>query len=79
MTNIIIRPIVAAIAALAMAAPALAQTLDADADGNVTLEEFQAAYPDETADTFASLDGDGDGVLSAAEVQAAIDAGTLPG
>lgn len=66
-------------ATLAFAAPGWAQTaMDADGDGNVTLEEAQAAYPDMTAETFAALDADGDGVLNATEVQAGIDAGTLP-
>ena len=66
-------------AALLAATPALAQELDADADGNVTLEEFQLAYPDTSTDVFATLDTDQDGVLNATEVQAAIDAGVLPG
>lgn len=64
---------------LALTAPSWAQTaLDADGDGNVTMEELQAAYPDATADTFAAMDTDADGILSAAEVEAAQDAGTLP-
>ena len=63
-------------ATLALSAPGWAQ--DADGDGNVTLEEFQEAYPDLTAESFASMDTDGDGVLSAAEVQAARDGGLLP-
>ncbi len=64
---------------LALTAPSWAQTaLDADGDGNVTMEELQAAYPDATADTFAAMDTEADGILSAAEVEAAQDAGTLP-
>ncbi|MCK0167008.1 EF-hand domain-containing protein [Jannaschia sp. S6380] len=62
-------------ALLLMGAPAFAQ--DADGDGNVSLEELQAAYPEVTADAFASMDTDADGVLSADELQAAIDAGML--
>ena len=63
-------------AALALSLPAFAQ--DADGDGNVTLEELQAVYPEVTEDAFTTMDTDGDGVLSASEFQAAIDAGQLP-
>ncbi|MBM2577876.1 EF-hand domain-containing protein [Jannaschia sp. Os4] len=67
-------------ALMALALPVTAQeALDADADGNVTLDEFQVAYPDTSTDVFTTLDSDGDGVLNATEVQAAIDAGVLPG
>lgn len=62
----------------AFALPAFAQTMDADGDGAVTLEEAQAAYPDITADSFAAMDSDADGVLSAEEVTAATEAGLLP-
>ena len=62
---------------LALAVPAWAQ--DADGDGNVTLAELQAVYPDITAETFGEMDTDGDGVLSAGEMQAATEAGLLPG
>lgn len=66
-------------AMLALAAPTWAQSaMDADGDGNVTLEELQAMYPDATADTFTSIDTDADGALSDAEIQAAVDAGILP-
>ncbi|WP_298433477.1 EF-hand domain-containing protein [uncultured Jannaschia sp.] len=66
-------------AVLALTAPAFAQVaMDTDADGNVTYEEYIAAYPDSDADTFASMDSDGDSVLSAAEVEAAVEAGLLP-
>ncbi|MEM9796407.1 MAG: EF-hand domain-containing protein [Pseudomonadota bacterium] len=66
-------------AVLALASPALAQTaMDTDGDGNVSLEELQAAFPDMTADGFTAMDTDADGVLSAAEIQAAQDAGVLP-
>lgn len=65
-----------AAALLTLASPLAAQ--DADGDGNVTLEEFQAAYPDATSDVFVAIDADEDGVLSAAELQAAKDNGLLP-
>ncbi|GIT92853.1 hypothetical protein JANAI62_33110 [Jannaschia pagri] len=64
---------------LAFAAPTWAQmAMDTDGDGNVSMEELQAAYPDATADTFAAIDTDADGVLNETEVQAAVDAGILP-
>lgn len=63
-------------ALVALTAPGWAQ--DADGDGNVSMEELQAAYPDVTAEMFAGMDTDGDGVLGAAEMQAAMEAGQLP-
>lgn len=68
------------VAALAM--PALAMNdvkMDADGDGQVSMEEFNTAMPDAGADTFTTLDTDGDGMLSAEEVAAGKEAGTLPG
>lgn len=62
----------------ALTLPAFAQSMDADGDGAVTLEEAQAAYPDITADSFAAMDSDADGALSQDEVTAATDAGLLP-
>ncbi|MGB3555128.1 MAG: EF-hand domain-containing protein [Jannaschia sp.] len=68
-----------AAAVFAFAVPSWAQTsLDTDGDGNVSLEELQAAYPTATADNFAAMDTDGDGFLNAAEVEAAQEAGILP-
>ena len=64
---------------VALASPILAQSeMDTDGDGNVSMEEMSAIYPEMTADAFAAMDSDADGVLSAAEVQAAVDAGILP-
>ncbi|MEM8849923.1 MAG: hypothetical protein AAGE03_07790 [Pseudomonadota bacterium] len=66
-------------ALLVLTAPAWAQSaMDTDGDGNVTLEEAQAAHPEVTADMFASMDTDADGVLSDVEIAAATDAGLLP-
>lgn len=44
--------------------------LDADQNGEITLEELQAAIPDLTPESFAMLDTDGDGVLSPEEFAA---------
>ena len=66
-------------ALVALAAPAFAQSeMDMDGDGNVSLEEIQATYPELTEEQFTAMDTDTDGVLSEAELQAATDAGLLP-
>jgi hypothetical protein len=65
-------------ATLALATPLWAQT-DTDGDGNVTIEEAQAANPNLTAEDFATADTDADGVLNADEVDALVSAGLLPG
>ncbi len=53
------------------AGAALAQgPFDANGDGVVSLEEFQAARAREAAERFAALDTDGDGVLSQEELRA---------
>lgn len=71
--------LMSAVAAVALTAPAWAQTdLDANADGMVTLDEVQAANPDITAEDFSAMDTDSDGVLSPEEVGAAQEAGQLP-
>lgn len=71
------RHILATLAVVAFAAPALAQdqmldfaTIDADASGTVTWEEVQAAAPDVTEDTFKSADADASGDLSEEEFAA---------
>ncbi|MFZ1728061.1 MAG: EF-hand domain-containing protein [Albidovulum sp.] len=69
-----------AVAAMA-AVQANAQTVVTDTDGNGTysLEELTAAYPDMNAAAFSAMDANGDGAIDADELQAAIEAGTLPG
>jgi hypothetical protein len=61
------------------AAPALAQTVVSDTDGNGTysFEELQAAYPDLNQATFNAVDVNGDGQVDADELQAARESGTL--
>lgn len=68
----------AATFALALTVPALAFAMDADGDGMVSMDEFQAAMPDAPAGTFEQLDADGDGALSEDEVAAGQEAGILP-
>ncbi|RMA43099.1 EF-hand domain-containing protein [Rhodophyticola porphyridii] len=69
---------VALIAALT-AAPAFAETMvsDTDGDGLYSLEEVQAAMEDVTEEMFAAADTDGDGFLSEDELTAAEEAGTF--
>lgn len=58
-------------AAMAQAATDFA-TVDTDASGGVSLVEAQAAWPDLTAEAFASADIDGNGELSAEEYGALV-------
>lgn len=51
---------------------------DVDGDGMVSMEEFAAAYPDLTEDTFVLADTNADGMLDADEIAAAAEAGVLP-
>jgi hypothetical protein len=69
---------VACVGALAFS-PAFAQTTPADADGNgsFSIEELQAAYPDLTAEVYATLDANTDGIVDAAELTAAQESGKL--
>ncbi|MCK8463516.1 hypothetical protein MUY35_06600 [Aliiroseovarius sp. S1339] len=52
--------------------------LDANEDGEITMEELVAAYPDVTAEAFSAADADASGTLSADELAAAQEAGTIP-
>ncbi len=63
----------------ASAAPAWAEVMIEDADGNGTFNyaEMAVAYPTLTEDMFAQVDGDGDGEVTAEELQAAMDAEIL--
>ena len=70
----------AALTALAASPLAAMESItEADADGNGTysLEELQAAFPDLTAETFATIDANADGEADLAGVQAAAEAGLL--
>ncbi len=74
------KKITAATLATALVAPgvAMAETMDADGDGMVSMSEFQTVYPDAGADMFSTVDTNSDGALSEDEIAAAQDAGTLP-
>lgn len=67
---------IASLGALSLATAAFAaegdfEKLDADADGQVTLQEAQAMHADWTAEAFQSLDADSNGALSKEEYEAA--------
>lgn len=71
---------VVALTALTFAMPisAASQTMDADGDGALTLEEVQEVVPSVDSETFAVMDTNGDGMLDPDEVKVAQDAGVLP-
>ncbi|MCK0139927.1 EF-hand domain-containing protein [Aliiroseovarius sp. F47248L] len=52
--------------------------LDANEDGQVTMEELVAVYPDVTAEDFSTADADASGTLDADELAAAQEAGAIP-
>jgi len=71
-----------ALATTLLALPAFAQVAasdiaDVDGNGLWSLEELQAAYPDMTEETFATVDTSGDGQIDMAEYDAAAGAGLL--
>lgn len=72
------KELIAATFAAALILPAAAHAMDADGDGLVSAEEFQAALPDAAAGTFQQIDADGDGMLNSDEVAAAQNAGLIP-
>ena len=45
------------------------EQIDANGDGEVTFEEFQAVFPDSTEEMFIHLDRNGDGVLSLEDLE----------
>ncbi|WP_264212620.1 EF-hand domain-containing protein [Leisingera thetidis] len=67
----------AALAASPLAAMESITEADVDGNGTYSLEELQAAFPDLTAETFATIDANADGEADLAEVQAAEEAGLL--
>lgn len=69
---------VATVLIIAGVALANFDTADADASGAVDLDEFLAAFPGATEDTFMAVDLNADGLVSADEHQRAVDAGLLP-
>ncbi|MDZ4087508.1 MAG: EF-hand domain-containing protein [Tabrizicola sp.] len=70
-----------ALAPLALASAAFAQTLpevaDPDSSGNWSLVELQAVWTDLTEDTFKAIDTSADGAVDATELQAALDGGVI--
>lgn len=79
--NVTMKHLVLALGAISAlgAAPALAQTVVSDTDGNGTysFEELQAAYPDLKENTFTDMDVNGDGEVDADELQAARESGAI--
>jgi hypothetical protein len=57
------------------AAPEIADT---DGNGTWSLDELVVAYPDLTAEGFASIDANADGAVDQAELAAALADGLLP-
>lgn len=72
------KELTAATFAFALLMPAVALAMDADGDGMVSMEEFQAAMPDAAEGTFEAADTDGDGMLTEDEVAAAKESGLIP-
>ena len=71
--------LISLLAAAALSAPAFAATeADTNADGVLTIDEVQAAFPEVTAETFSAMDVNADGALDDDEVVAAQSAGLIP-
>lgn len=64
-------------AALAQAATDFA-SVDTDANGSISLEEAQVAWPDLTEEAYKAADTDGNGELSVEEYDALVAASTAP-
>jgi hypothetical protein len=76
--SLMTKELIAATFAFALLLPAAASAMDADGDGMVSMDEFQAAMPDAAEGTFEAADTDGDGMLNADEVAAAQESGLIP-
>ncbi|MBR2656832.1 MAG: hypothetical protein IKD58_10140 [Loktanella sp.] len=74
------KTLLAPVAALLLALPAMAQNaaIDVNGDGMYSFPELQAALPELTEDDFEALDTNGDGLLNAEEIAAGEAAGILP-
>ncbi|MFN3664359.1 hypothetical protein [Yoonia sp.] len=72
--------LLAPMAALLLALPAMAQNADIDinGDGMYSLAEIRAALPDFSDDDFDRLDSNNDGLLDADEIAAGEAEGLLP-
>ncbi len=53
-------------------------TLDANADGMISLDELQSVHPEIDSDTFMQADTDGDALLNEEELATATEAGLIP-
>ncbi len=52
--------------------------IDANKDGQITMEELTAVYDQVSTDTFSKADSNDDGTLSLEELAAAQEAGLIP-
>lgn len=69
----------ATVALVAGTSFAMADTkIDANEDGQITMEELVAVYDQVSTDTFSQADADNNGTLSADELAAAQGAGLIP-
>jgi len=56
---------------IALSGAAFAHEMDADGDGNYTLEEIRSDFPDLTEEDYTLLDINGDGTVDAQEIETA--------
>lgn len=71
--------VITLLTATAFAASAwAANEVDTNADGVLTIDEVQAAFPEITAETFSAMDANADGALDNDEIAAAQAAGVMP-
>ena len=72
--------VLASLAAATSAYAADMTAADTDSDGNISAEEFAAAYPDTDPAVFVAVDANADGMIDAEEFEAATaDGGLLAG